>query len=161
VNYEEMVESVGRLEDERGIRALVYRYAALCDDRYKPEAIAALFTEEASWSSTSGDGEIDFGRPKGREAIRQHFARLPERIGSPTFHAVMAPQLSLTADRNTASGTWYTLVLLTMLAEQEKGEEVLLLGATYDHEYRKVNDKWLFSRLDARIHFHLRVGSNT
>ena len=49
------------LEDERAIQALVHRYATLCDQRYAPDPLAELFTEDAVWSSASPDGSLDFG----------------------------------------------------------------------------------------------------
>jgi hypothetical protein len=155
---QDLAERIRRLEEEKAIYALVYRYAALCDDRYNPDALAALFTEDASWSSASADGKVDFGRPRGREAIREHFASLQKKIGVPTFHGIMAPEVSLACDGNTASGRWYTVVLLTMLGDGSRPHELVMLGATYDHDYRKVGAEWLFSRLDAQLHFYLPVG---
>ena len=40
------------LEDAEAIRNLKARYAALCDDRYDADAIAALFTERLSGLSS-------------------------------------------------------------------------------------------------------------
>ena len=145
------------LEDEREIHALVYRYATLCDDAYNPDGLAELFTEDATWSSRSPDGELDFGRHDGREGIRSYFAEISSRVLKPTLHAVTAPELEFAADGLTASGRWYTLVLLTMAGDDGAPGDVLMLGATYHHEYRKSDGRWLFTRVDATLHFHLPV----
>ena len=55
---------VQTLEDTDAIRNLKARYAELCDDNYNPDAIAALFVEDAVWES------VGLGRFDGREAIR-------------------------------------------------------------------------------------------
>jgi hypothetical protein len=51
------------LEDAEAIRNLKVRYAALCDDHYDADGIAALFTEDSVWDSPG------LGRFEGREAI--------------------------------------------------------------------------------------------
>src|SRR5262249_47522356 len=70
-----------KLEDERAIAQLVYRYAELCDDAYDPDGLAGLFTEDAAWSASSPDGSVDFGRYQGREAIRAFFAGVSADLG--------------------------------------------------------------------------------
>jgi ketosteroid isomerase-like protein len=55
------------LEDAEAIRNLKARYAALCDQQYDADGIAALFTEDALWDSPG------LGRFEGREAIRSFF----------------------------------------------------------------------------------------
>src|ERR1700732_3699126 len=49
------------------VRNLKARYAALCDNQYDCDGIAALFTEDAVWESPA------LGRFEGREAIRGFF----------------------------------------------------------------------------------------
>jgi len=159
VDKQDLAERILRIEEENAIHGLVYRYASLCDDRYSPDALAALFLEDASWSAASSDGELDFGTHRGRDAIRNHFAGLPARIGVPTLHAVMAPEISLASDGTSATGRWYTIVLLTMLGASDGSTNVVMLGATYEHDYTKVNGEWLFSRVAAHFHFHLPVGT--
>jgi hypothetical protein len=146
---------LAHLEDEREIQALVYRYATLCDQAYEPDGLAELFTEDATWSSRSPDGELDFGRHDTREGIRAHFAEISASVAQPTLHAVTAPDLDIAPDGRRATGRWYTLVLLTMAGE--RAGQVLLLGATYHQEYRKTDGRWLFTRVDATLHFHLPV----
>src|SRR5438067_11911393 len=47
----QLEQRVQALEDVNAIRHLKARYAAYCDDQYNPDAIAALFTEDAVWES--------------------------------------------------------------------------------------------------------------
>ena len=64
---ERMERRLQALEDAEAIRNLKARYAALCDDQYDADGIAALFTEDALWESPA------LGRFEGREAIRGFF----------------------------------------------------------------------------------------
>jgi ketosteroid isomerase-like protein len=147
------------LEDERAIQALVRRYATLCDQRYAPDPLAELFTEDAVWSSASPDGSLDFGTRHGREAIRGFFQEVTARIAQPTLHMVSAPEIDVAPDRQSATGRWYTVVLLTMEEGPGQAAEVLMLGGTYAHDYRRVGGAWRFSRVAATLHFHLPVGA--
>jgi hypothetical protein len=67
VRLERLERRVQALEDAEAIRNLKARYAALCDQQYDPDGIAALFTEDALWDSPG------LGRFEGREAIRNFF----------------------------------------------------------------------------------------
>jgi ketosteroid isomerase-like protein len=64
---ERMERRLPRLEDAEAIRNLKSRYAALCDDNYDADGIAALFTEDATWDSPG------LGRFEGRNAVRGFF----------------------------------------------------------------------------------------
>src|SRR5215813_11110473 len=48
---ERMERRLQALEDAEAIRNLKSRYAALCDDNYDADGIAALFAEDATWES--------------------------------------------------------------------------------------------------------------
>jgi hypothetical protein len=149
---------IGLLEDERAIQALVHRYATLCDQRYAPDPLAELFTEDAVWSSASPDGSLDFGTRHGREAIREFFQEVTARIAQPTLHMMSAPEIEIASDRESATGRWYSMVLLTMQAGPDQQAGVLMLGATYAHDYRRVGGAWRFSRVAATLDFQLPVG---
>ena len=64
---ERMERRLQALEDAEAIRNLKARYAALSNDQYDADGIAALFTEDALWESPA------LGRFEGREAIRGFF----------------------------------------------------------------------------------------
>jgi len=68
---ERMERRLQALEDAEAIRNLKSRYAALCDDNYDADGIAALFAEDATWESPS------LGRFEGRDAIRNFFGVRP------------------------------------------------------------------------------------
>src|ERR1700688_4160554 len=80
-----------RIEDQTAITHLVHSYARYCDAAYDPDALAALFTEDATWTAASPDGKVDFGRHIGREAIRRFFAGASRTIGPMTLHYVSNP----------------------------------------------------------------------
>src|SRR5579864_7049649 len=93
-----IVERLDRLESEREIHALVHRYAELCDAAYDPDGLADLFTDEATWSSRTRDGSVDFGRYEGREAIRAFFAGASRDLGPMTLHYLLEPRIELAGD---------------------------------------------------------------
>ena len=77
------------LEDAEAIRNLKARYAALCDQQYDADGLAALFTDDASWDSPG------LGRFDGREAIRKKFvfADFNEAFGFMARAALVAEKL--------------------------------------------------------------------
>jgi len=145
--------TLARLESEREIHQLVHRYAELCDQAYDPDGLAALFTEDASWSSQSKDDSVDFGRHVGREQIRGFFAGVSNYLGPMTLHYYFSPRVELVLDGATATGHGYVMTILDRRptgasADSTERERVVLVG-TYSHEYRKVDGHWLISRASA------------
>src|SRR5579862_7921801 len=130
-----------RLESERDIHRLVHRYAELCDASYDPDGLAALFTEDATWSLRTRDGSVDFGRYEGREAIRAFFAGASTDLGPMTLHYLLAPRVELAEDGTTATGVCYLLAILDQRpASSEPGSkdrERVLLGGVYSHQFRR------------------------
>ncbi|HOQ97962.1 MAG TPA: nuclear transport factor 2 family protein [Anaerolineae bacterium] len=154
---EELVRRLQVIEDEQAIQRLVNEYAWLCDDAYNPDGLAALFTEDAKWSSASPDGQVDFGHFQGREAIREYFAGASATIGPMTLHYVMAPHIILHADGKTASGRWFSLTYMQRQVAGSTESETVVLGSTYDDDYVKVDGRWLFARRDCTISFDAPV----
>ena len=142
-----------RLESEREIHNLVHRYAELCDQAYDPDGLAALFTEDAVWSSRSKDGSVDFGSHAGREQIRSFFADASKYLGPMTLHYYFSPRVDLAEDGESASGHGYTMAILDRrpagAREDSTERERVVLGGSYSQEYRKVGDRWLISRVSA------------
>lgn len=142
-------ERLDRLESEREIHALVHRYAELCDAAYDPDGLAALFTEDATWSSRTRDGSVDFGRYEGRKAIRTFFAGASKDLGPMTLHYLLAPRIELAEDLLSATGVCYLLAVLDQRpaasppgsAERER----VLLGGVYSHKFRRVGGRWLIA----------------
>ena len=119
------------LEDAEAIRNLKARYAALCDDHYNPDGIAALFTDDAIWDSPG------LGRFEGREAIRAFFQRA-SAIFSFAIHYSLNGHIEI--DGDTAQARWYLFMPCT-LAEGDRA----LWRAGIDHEqYARVGGVWMF-----------------
>ena len=121
------------LEDAEAIRNLKARYAALCDQQYDADRIAALFTEDALWESPG------LGRFEGREAIRSFF-RGASQIFSFAIHYSLNGQIEVEGDK--ARARWY-LFMPCLVAAGNRA----MWRASIDHEtYTRVNGTWMFSR---------------
>jgi hypothetical protein len=142
-------ERVDRLESEREIHALLYRYAELCDAAYDPDGLTALFTDDATWSSRTKDGSVDFGRYQGREAIRAFFAGVSADLGPTTLHYLLSPRVEIGPDHDTAAGHCYLYAILDRRPAAEAAgssvRERIVLAGTYDHRFRRVAGRWLIS----------------
>jgi uncharacterized protein (TIGR02246 family) len=133
------------LEDIEEIRKLKTRYAAACDDDYNADAIAALFTEDATW-----DGGA-LGKAEGRTAIHKFFGRARDFFPF-AIHNVMNPIIEVDGDRATAQ--WYLLQPATMAqGKTAKGNQAVWLAAVYHDEYVRVDGRWLIERLKVTPHF--------
>jgi len=121
------------VEDMQAIQNLKARYAAHCDDHYNPDAIAALFTEDAIWDSPG------LGRFEGRDAIREFF-RGASQIFSFAIHYSLNGQIEVHGDQ--AKAQWY-LFMPCVLAKDNQA----MWRASIDHEeYARVDGTWKFSR---------------
>jgi hypothetical protein len=142
-------ERVERLESEREIRALLYRYGELCDAAYDPDGLAALFTDDATWSSRAKDGSIDFGHYQGRHAIREFFAGVSADLGPMTLHYLLSPRVEMAAGGDSATSHCYLYAILDRRPAAEPAgsatRERIVLGGTYDHRFRRIDGRWLIS----------------
>jgi ketosteroid isomerase-like protein len=130
--FERMERWLQALEDAEAIRNLKSRYAALCDDNYDAEGIAALFAEDATWDSPG------LGRFVGWDAIRSFF-RGAAGIFSFAIHYSLNGQICVAGDA--AHAQWYLFMPCTV-AEGNRA----MWRAGIDHErYRRVDGIWLFS----------------
>jgi uncharacterized protein (TIGR02246 family) len=121
------------LEDAEAIRNLKARYAALCDQQYDADGIAALFTEDALWESPG------LGRFEGREAIRNFF-RGASQIFSFAIHYSLNGHIEVEGD--TARARWYLFMPCTVAAGNRA-----MWRASIDHEtYARVGGTWMFCR---------------
>jgi uncharacterized protein (TIGR02246 family) len=120
------------LEDVEAIRNLKARYAALCDQQYDADGIAAMFTEDALWDSPG------LGRFEGREAIRAFF-RGASTIFSFAIHYSLNGEIEV--DGNMARARWYLFMPCTV-ADGNRA----MWRASIDHEtYARVNGIWMFA----------------
>jgi hypothetical protein len=144
-------QRIDRLESELEIHALVHRYAELCDAAYNPDGLAALFTEDATWSSRMRDGSVDFGRYQGREAIRAFFAGASQDLGPMTLHYLLEPRVELAEGGESATGICYLFGILerrpATSVPGSKERERIVLGGVYSHRFQRVDGRWLFSAL--------------
>ncbi len=119
------------LEAAESIRNLKSRYAALCDDNYNPDGIAALFTEDAVWESKG------LGRYEGRKAIRDFFK---QASGIFTFAIHYSLNGEITVDGNTAHAQWYLLMPCTLGSDNQA-----MWRAGIDQEkYVCMDGTWMF-----------------
>jgi hypothetical protein len=140
-------ERLDRLESEQAIHSLVRRYAELCDNAYDPDGLAALFTEDATWSSRSSDGSVDFGQYQGRESIRTFFAGVSADLGPMTLHYLLSPRVEFGEDPDAAVGHCYLYAILDRrpagAAAGSPERERIILAGTYAHRFRRVAGRWL------------------
>jgi ketosteroid isomerase-like protein len=120
------------LEDAEAIRNLKARYAALCDQQYDADGIAALFTEDALWDSPG------LGRFEGREAIWNFFLGA-SGIFSFAIHYSLNGQIEVEGDM--ARAHWHLFTPCTVAAGNQA-----MWRASIDHEtYARVNGIWMFA----------------
>jgi uncharacterized protein (TIGR02246 family) len=129
---ERMERRLQALEDAEAIRNLKSRYAALCDDNYDADGIAALFAEDATWESPG------LGRFEGRDAIRRFFQGAAG-IFSFAIHYSLNGQIHV--DGDTARAQWYLFMPCTMA----DGNRAMWRASIDRERYRRVDGSWLFS----------------
>jgi len=130
----ELTKRIQTLEDLEDIKRLKAVYALACDDKYNPEKMEPLFTEDAVW-----DGGKYFGRYEGRDNICNFFAGVSDNIIY-ALHYILMPHVVTHGD--TADATWYLWMIATM---KETGG---VFGAgVYADKYHKINGTWLFKEV--------------
>jgi hypothetical protein len=135
---------LARLEAVEAVQAVKTRYAHLCDTLEDPDAIAALFTEDAVW-----DGG-QFGSYRGRDEIRDFFAGIGAQFQW-ALHLIICPDIRIGADATTAQGTWYLFEPVTMPALDGPGQDAVIIFSRYVDEFRLVDGQWFISRLESHV----------
>jgi hypothetical protein len=131
---EEMEKKLQWLVDIEEIKQLKARYAAACDNDYEPDAIAALFAEDAIW-----DGGM-MGYAKTRSGIREFFVNASKLV-SFAVHGLSNPLIEIDGDR--ATGRWYLHQPMAM-----KGTEAgFWFCAQYEDEYVRTSEGWKFQHV--------------
>lgn len=145
------------LKDISEIEALVRLYADICDEQYDPDRLVQLFTEDATWASTSQSGTSDFGVHEGRQAIYDFFAGVSSQIVY-AHHIVMSPEIDVYEPGVRARGRWNTVVLMQLVEDPlAEGEERKMIASVYTHEYVNTAEGWKIADLNVHTRFDLRV----
>ena len=129
---------VTRLEDEREIEILQRTYGYYVDKNLWTE-IPQLFAE---------DGTLEIGGRGvfvGRKRVQQYL----EWLGFPVHgrlydHTQMQPIIHVSPDGTQAKGRWRALIY-----GGDYGAVSMFGDCIYENEYRKVNGKWMISKLHA------------
>jgi ketosteroid isomerase-like protein len=137
----QLEQRVQTLEDVNAIQHLKARYAAYCDDQYNPDALAALFTEDAVWESQG------LGRFEGREAIREFF-RGASQLFTFAIHYSLNGQIDVQGD--TARAQWYLFMPCTLGADNR----AMWRAGVDQEEYVRVAGEWKFTRKSSAPLFH-------
>jgi len=129
----ELAKRVQALEDLEEIKKLKVRYAKYIDDHFNVEKLGELFTEDAEWGSEA------WGVFRGREAIKEYFAGVSKRM-TMSCHRIVAPDITVEGDK--AHGTWYGMNTGIL-----RGGKGFWASCLYTDEYKKINGKWLMSKV--------------
>jgi SnoaL-like domain len=132
-----------RLIDLEEIRQLKARFGRLADalcvgyEETAARELGALFSEEATIDSAA------FGHYEGRAQIETLFARAVPSQMHGMWHGFLNPEIALDGDQ--AHAHW-AMFAYTHSADPAAGGPALTLGR-YRDEYRRVNGRWLQSKL--------------
>jgi hypothetical protein len=132
---DELQARLERLEAERQIARLMYRYVHACDELKDAEVVSSFFTEDAVWE---GRGRFtEFGSTVGREAIREMFVENPTILPF-TAHFLTNPVIGLSRDGTRGWGQWHTLEAATL----RDGAAQVWIAAWYDNDFELVGRDW-------------------
>jgi len=97
MNLEDLSKRIQVLEDIEAIKKLKARYCEIADDNYNPVDFSNLFTEDGLW-----DGGKLFGVHRGKQAIREFFATVPDSISFAVHFAALVPNITVEGDKSYA-----------------------------------------------------------
>jgi hypothetical protein len=136
-------QQVQQLEDIRDIERLQRTYGYYVDKNLWDE-IPDLFTEDGTLEI--GGRGIFVGRERVREYL--HFLGFPVH-GRLYDHTQMQPVIHVSPDGTTAKARWRALIF-----GGDYGMSSALGDCIYENEYRKVDGKWMISKLHAWFVFY-------
>ncbi len=131
----ELEQRIKRLEDIESIRRLKHHYAELCDDHYRPESLAALFTDDGVW-----DGGEDYGCHTGREEIANYWRSCASAIPF-AMHLIVNHTVDVIEPASHAIG-WCNLFQPMTL-----NGAPYWAGVRYDEDYAFEDGRWKFRRI--------------
>jgi hypothetical protein len=138
---DDLLIRVARLEDIEQIRRLKHRYCSLCDQGYKAEEIAAIFTPDGVWEASE-----PYGRIVGRDAMVRFFRSMPSSV-SFSVHSVCNSIIDV--DGDVAHGSWRSVIPATFTIDGRAVPHWLF--SSYDDTLRKVDGHWLFTHMRSVI----------
>lgn len=143
---EQIEARLERIESERAVSRLMYRYVHACDELKDADRVASFFTEDAVWE---GQGHFaEFGATEGRDAIREMFVDNPTMLPF-TAHFLANPDIEISGGGNEAFGRWHTLEAATL---KDRSTQVWM-AAWYENDFVRTDGQWLISHLRYRDRF--------
>lgn len=140
---DDLERRLARLEAERDVASLMYRYIHACDEVKDAALIASCFTADAVWE---GQGYFaEFGETVGTEAIHAMFVDNPVMLPF-TAHYLTNPVIEVSPDGEHATGRWHTLEAATL---RDRSMQVWML-AWYENDFRRVDTEWKIAHLRYR-----------
>jgi hypothetical protein len=134
----ELERRTARLEDERDIQILQRTYGYYVDKNLWAQ-IAQLFTEDGTLEI--GGRGVFVGRPR----VQQYLEWLGKPVHGRLYdHTQMQPVVHVSPDGQTARGRWRAFVF-----GGDLNRTSILGDCIYENEYRKVDGRWMISRLHA------------
>lgn len=137
----DLLARLQKLEDLEAIRRLKHKYCGLCDAGFQADKLALLFTDDGVWEAGEPWGDFE-----GPEAIADFFRTMPDAV-SFSIHALSNEEIDI--DGTTATARWRTLIPATL--KLPEGDVPHWMFCDYTDEYRKVDGRWLFSRIKADV----------
>jgi hypothetical protein len=141
----DLEQRVQRLEDIEAIKRLQSEYGRCIDRGYDLEGLARLFVEDAVWESNA------FGAYQNRQEFLEGQARIAKGVRW-GFHSFACNGVDVAADGRQASGNWYLVLFGTFVRKDGTTADPLLITATYDNTFVKLDGEWRFQRM--KVHFH-------
>jgi hypothetical protein len=142
----ELETRLQRLEAQRAIAHVMYRYIYACDELKDADRISSLFSEDAVWE---GQGHFaEFGKTVGRAAIREMFVENPQVLPF-TAHFLTNPVIGMSQSGRRAWGQWHTLEAATLRDHRAQ----VWIAAWYDNDFELVDGDWLISHIRYRDRF--------
>lgn len=132
------------LEDREEITRLKAAYCAACDDDHDGDAVAALFVEDGTWTS-SFDPVF-----QGRDEIAGHMFDI-RRSGRLRHSTHMVTNPVITVDGDEATATW-SFVMMYLGADDAWYR---IIGFYHDTHVRR-DGRWWFRSLESRIQDYAR-----
>ncbi|MCU1497186.1 MAG: hypothetical protein JWM47_1139 [Acidimicrobiales bacterium] len=133
-------QRIDRIEDEREIGQLMYRYIEACDHIHDAELIGSFFATDGVWEG--GNRYAVWGRTAGREAIVAMFVDTPDVLPF-TVHWLTNPRVEVAPDGERATGRWEVLQAATFGHSQTP----VWVGARYDNEFCRTAEGWRIAHL--------------